>query len=271
MTLPGYRRIARWLALHADFIVPNIVYQMGKVGSSAIVEAIARTGRPVFHVHRMDAGHLERMRDEREALGWLNPPIPPHDTLGLMLREKVIARGRPAKIITLVRDPIARNLSSYFEHLDAIWHTPDAHQAIPLDRLITGFFDRYPHRDPLTWFDEEMKPVLGIDLYDHPFPRDGHLTVRTDRFELLILKSEATQGVQQTALSLFMGSDIVVSEANATRFTRKGSVYAEFLSAIQFNPAYVGEMLNARYARHFYGEEEREALRHKYHRGHRPD
>jgi len=244
---------------------------MGKVGSSAVVEAIARTGRPVFHIHRMEAGHLQRMRDERQALGWHNPPIPSHDRLGLMLREKVIARGRRAKIVTLVRDPIARNLSSYFEHLDAIWQTPDAHQAIPLDRLITGFFERYPHHDPLTWFDEEMKPVLGIDLYDHPFSPDGHLTVHTDRFDLLILKSEATSDIKQTALSHFLGSDIVVSEANATRLTRKGGVYAEFLSAIRFSPVYIDKMLNARYARHFYGGEEREALRRKYHHGVHPD
>src|SRR4051794_39437103 len=116
-------RAQRWCARHRNClsIVPIIVYQMAKVGSSAVAAGLGRARLPTFHVHRMDAGHLRRMREERRALGWSVPPVAPHDRLGLRLRQDLLERGGRAVIVTLVRDPIARNVSSYFEHLDFIW------------------------------------------------------------------------------------------------------------------------------------------------------
>lgn len=259
--VPGYRRAARWAALHVDSLVPTIVYQMAKVGSSAIVYALTRTGRPVFHVHRMSAEHLERMRQQRRALGWTDRPMPVHDRMGLMLREKIVRRGRRAKIVTLVRDPIARNFSSYFEHLPYIWGRPDAH-LIPLDQLIRGFVDRFPHADALTWFDDEMLPVLGVDVYAHPFPSSGYLTIPGDPFDVLILKTEGSSEMKRAALSEFLGFETPpIERENVTASKEIGDVYREFTRTIRLSPAYVDAMLDARYTTHFYNAAERDAIR----------
>src|SRR5882672_2811024 len=111
-------RLSEWLVLHGNPFrsVPVIVYQMAKVGSSTIASALRRAGLPVFQVHRMRAEHLAQLRARRHALGWSVPPVPPHDLVGLLLNERLLSKGGRAKVITLVRDPIARNLSSYFEH-----------------------------------------------------------------------------------------------------------------------------------------------------------
>src|SRR5689334_3346689 len=97
----------RWHARReSPATVPVIVYQMAKVGSSAVVAALQQAGIPALHVHRMDADHLCSMRQARAFLGWQVPPVPAHDLLGLELRRDVIAPGHRADIITLVRDPI---------------------------------------------------------------------------------------------------------------------------------------------------------------------
>jgi len=256
-------RAARLVALHANVpgYEPVIVYQMAKVGSSAVVDALARHRLPVFHVHRMNPEHLIQLREERRRLGWEIGPIPPHDQLGMLLHRKVIRRGRRARVVTIVREPIARNLSSYFEYLDAIWHTRDAHQSIPVEELCRGFVERFIHTEPLTWFEDEMLPVLGIDVYERPFPEAGHEVIRTERVDVLILKCESSDEVKSAALSRFLGIDgIVVRRSNETLSKTKGAAFQRFRQTIRLSHSYVDDMLSARYSRHFYSEAERRSL-----------
>lgn len=258
--------MTRWLAMRGlAGLTPVIVYQMAKVGSSAVVGALTGSRLPVFHVHRMNAGHLEQLRARRAALGWRIPPIPAHDRLGLELYHRVIAPRRAARVITLVRNPIARNLSSYFEHLDFIWNTANAHEAVPLDELCAGFFERYTHEEPLTWFDDELQPVLGVDVYAEPFPAAGHVTVRGGPFDVLVLKSEAADEVKRAALSEHLGVDVApLRRTNTTEETAKGKVYREFVRRVRLTPAYVDELLNARYTRLFYSDSERAGIRNRF-------
>jgi hypothetical protein len=263
-------RLARWCALQGNLfgVVPVIVYQMAKVGSSTVVAALQGAGLPVFHVHRMDAEHTERMLDTRRALGWLVPPtLPPHDVLGLRIRRRLLDRGGRAKIITLVRDPIARNFSSYFEHLDAIWRTGNAHVVVPMETIVDEFGLRFPHDEPLTWFDEEMLAATGIDVYAHDFPASGHSTIHTERFELLILKAEIPDADKSDALARFLDlPSLALPAMNRTADKAKGAAFQEFARSVKLDGAYLDRMLESRYARHFYSDEERARFRRRYSR-----
>src|SRR5438105_1457122 len=203
---------------------------MGKVGSTSVFGALRRSGLAAFHVHRMSAAYLERIVEERRALGWdVNmPPTLAHQRLGLTVYAKVIAAVRRAKIVTLVRDPVARNLSAYFHSLDRILSTANAHEAFSIDELCRGFFDRFTHDEPLTWFDDELLPVLGIDAYAHPFPAQGHTTIHTDQFDVLIMRSELHDDLKHSILSTFLGKPIAPLQAeNVTRDQDKGTVYEQ--------------------------------------------
>ncbi len=240
---------------------PIYVYQMAKVGSSAVYEALRKRGLPVFHFHRMNREHLERMRARRAALGWT--PLPPFegDVLGLRLYDTLVRRGRRAKIITLVRDPIARNLSSYFEFVDLIWNTHDAHLSVSTDDLHRGFAERFPHDEALTWFDDELRTIFGIDVYEHPFPASGHQRIG----DLLILKSELDDATKAAAVAEFLAiRKLTLKSVNVTGAKAKGDAYRRFRETLRLDPAYVDRMLDARYTRHFYTDTEREAMRRKY-------
>jgi hypothetical protein len=244
---------------------PVIVYQMAKVGSSSIVSALRRSGLPAFHVHRMSHEHLERLRGARRGLGWSVDGVPPHDVVGLALHDHVIARGRPARVVTVVREPIGRNLSSYFEHLDAIWQTPDAHRVIPVERLCEGFLERFTHDEPLTWFDDELRAVVGLDVYDHRPPHEGAVVVPGARADVLVLRSEADDRVKADALEAFLGRPgIALRPTNVTAAKPKGAAYREFQARLRLPPAYVDRMLASRYTQHFYTPDEREALYRRY-------
>jgi hypothetical protein len=212
----------------------------------------------------MDAEHLHRMREERRALGWSVPPVPPHDRLGLRLRRELLERDGRAAIVTLVRDPIARNMSSYFEHLDFIWQRQNAHENVPVDLLIEGFRTRFPHHEPLTWFDDEMLRVTGLDVFQHEFPECGHLIIRNENVELLVMKSELSNTMKAAILSKVAGRPVSLSVDNSTSAKPMGAVFQEFMSKLQLDSRYVDEMLESRYARHFYTEPERAEFRNKY-------
>ena len=241
--------------------IPIYVYQMAKVGSSAVYEALLERGLPAFHFHRMNREHLERMRARRAELGWAPRPLADGDVLGLKLYDKLVSRGHRAKIITLVRDPIARNLSSYFEHLDAIWNTRDAHASVSMEDLHRGFGERFPHDEALTWFDDELRAAFGIDVYKHPFPASGHQRIG----DLLILKTELDDATKAAAVAGFLGlRELSLKSVNVTEAKAKGDAYRRFRSTLRLDPAYVDRMLDARYTRHFYTDVEREAMRRKY-------
>jgi len=166
-----------------------------------------------------------------------------------------------------VRDPIARNLSSYFEHLDSIWQRADAHVHVPMEDLIVGFRERFPHDEPLTWFDDEVLPATGIDVYASPFPSSGQATLRHGQLDLLILKTENSDAQKSAALCEFLGvPSIQLTSVNRTADKRKGDVYRRFVETIRFDTAFLDSMLESRYTRHFYSPDEIEAMRRRYER-----
>ncbi len=87
--------------------------------------------------------------------------------------ERVIA-SKEWKIITLVRDPIARNISSFFEENMMGLYDPHFYERYrqgqaQISDFIQTFFDKYPHYLPLRWFDLEIKAVFNIDVFQDPF------------------------------------------------------------------------------------------------------
>ena len=261
-------RVLRWCAMHTTRIVPIVVYQMAKVGSSAVVEALQRAGLPVFHIHRMNAEHLTRMQERRRALDWDPWEPSASDRLGLRMRRKVMDHDRRVAIVSFVRDPVARNISSYFEWLHLVWRGEDVLERVPLDRLLDGFHERFPHDEALTWFDDEMLPVTGIDVYSAPFPPSGHVVFEREKKRLLILKAELSDAGKSEALSSFLGRGaLTIAPVNQTAGKATGAAYQRFQKELRLDRNYLSRMLDSRYARHFYTPEERDGLWRKYTRG----
>ena len=94
---------------------PVLVYQMGKVASSSVYLSLEKTTDfDVFHVHRLNPENIAKVREEHVQRG----DSPPNEKKGLYLYENLIrTRKTHTKIISLVREPIARNISAFFQNL----------------------------------------------------------------------------------------------------------------------------------------------------------
>ncbi|MGB9498884.1 MAG: putative capsular polysaccharide synthesis family protein [Dissulfuribacterales bacterium] len=242
---------------------PVIVYQMGKVGSSSISKSLAQQqSNPVFHIHRMNLQNINDVYREHKTADM----IPPDESLGILLNKHIIKKNRPAKIITLVREPIERNMSAFFQNYERFVGQRYNKSIKDVDGLIQRFFDAYNHTVPLTWFDIEMKTVLDIDVFQHPFPYDkGYAILERLPYELLILKLETEEAVKAEAVGKFLNiANFKLSRHNIGEHKVYSKTYKEFKRHINVPKGYVDKMCKSKYMRHFYSSEEIEAIRRKW-------
>jgi hypothetical protein len=248
---------------------PLLVYQVGKVGSTTVVRSLRAAGwkQPIYHLHTLHPDVLSRDEalyrrqytrgDQRARHLWTSQYLLPR-------LEGAAPRGRPWMIVTLVRDPVARNLSGFFQtmRLEFDWApaaAPQAHPAAQLQELRHLFLEKVEwHDDPLTWFDAEIKRTFGIDVYASDFPKErGYHIYVGDRARLLVLKLELLDQCAPEAFESFLNlKGFNLANANLAAEKDYSSLYRRFLAAVALPDSYLDRMYTSRFVCHFYTVEE---------------
>jgi len=246
-------------ALRKSDCEPVIVYQMGKVGSRSITDSLKNCGvDPVFHIHRMNPDNIKRVKDEYLKKG--RKPL--NERSGIILYKNVCRKKRKAKFITIVREPVSRNFSAFFQNFKRFTGSEFKESKLYTQKLIRIFISEYMHDVPLIWFDIEIKNTLGIDVYNFQFPKEkGHMVIQKNNFELLVLKLEIPDRKKQDAISEFMNlHDFRLIRANVGKDKDYSETYKKFKDKIQMPHSYLKTMLNSKYSRHFYTDLEINAI-----------
>jgi hypothetical protein len=263
----GWRRLfGRDLSLPVEPGVscdPVMIYQMAKVGSTSVWislrVAYLKRGLyrvPLHHVHTLRdlEGQAEGMRrlGDTEQLQTLCEY--------LALRETFDQdTGGHWRVISLVRDPVARKVSYFFHTLER--HLPGWRQrwqagALPIQEVMDAFLAL--EDDAHEWFDLEVKAVLGIDVYETPFSAgQGYQIYRhPPKVDLLVLRLEDLPRVVGEALHSFLGlRDFVLYPANLGQERGYAEVYRAF-KALPLPASFVQQAYSTRFARHFYTDAE---------------
>lgn len=241
-----------------------LVHQMGKVGSSAVVASLKALDLdiPLFHTHSLNAKEIEhRLRRAKET--GREVPVGSHLTISQHL-QKVITKGASKKhwkIITLVREPIARNISAFFQNIDTYF--PNFFQSyakgeITIEQIIEKFFADYPHNRPLQWFDTEIREVFNIDIFSTPFPISaGYQILNHENISLLLIRLEDLNRCFQVSLQEFMDiKSIKLEQENIAVNKNYYEIYSKFKNQIKLPKSYIENMYCSKYVRHFYAEDE---------------
>ncbi len=261
----GLKRLTMMLAAVRQMVVKRRmvwVYQMGKVASSSIYVSLRQIpSLDVSHAHRISPENIARVRESHRRRGMAESD----HSVGQRLYRQVGPQGpaRDIYIITLVREPVGRNISAFFQNLDIFEKTDAAHRKLPLPQLIGDFIEQYDHDTPLSWFDREMKAVTGIDVYAHPFDREqGWQEIHSGRWHLLVMRHDLDDRIKEERIAAFMQipSFALVRENEGHR-KDYSAAYAAFLDEVALPEEYVDEMIESLYARHFFSPEERRRLR----------
>jgi hypothetical protein len=249
---------------------PIVVFQMGKVGSRTVYRSLRSLGlpRPMHHVHVLN--ELDVL-EERVRRLYPNPvgTLAEIDK-GRALRRRIQrSRGTHWHVITLVRDPVQRDVSSFFHNLTEV--IPDVYERhardeITLTELRCAFLDRYDHDSPLGWFETQLEPVFGIDVFAEPFDTDaGCATYQSPTAKLLVIRLENLGTHGKEAIREFLGLDeFELVRANLARNKQYGNLYAAFGRSVTLPASYLARMYDSRIARHFYTDSEIEAFKERW-------
>lgn len=258
-----------------------LVHTMGKVGSTTISASLRERGirrtMMVFQPHFVsDEGRAFAERLATEGVGGWSRLV--KKERGGFLRNRQLNRelsrmkaaGERVKVITMVRDPVATNLSGLFHN--HIWWPAEikALCAEPspacLEALQAHFLTRYPHDVPETWFDMEVRALYGVDVYAEPFdPARGYAIYRSDFADVLLLRLESLNQCAPAALSEFMGLDAFeLVESNTAEDKSYADLYKAFRRELALPESYLDRVYGTRFATHFYSADELAAFRRKW-------
>lgn len=229
-----------------------MIYQMGKVGSSSINNSLDTC----FQTHAFDGEDPIKYFTSRGK-----------DRILFTALEKFrwrtyqnafnrnIGRFSEIKIVTSVRDPIARNISAFFQYF------PRKDRKKPMEDIIRDYWTFTAHLTPLTWFDQELKKHFDIDLFQEPFDKEkGCSVIHKGNIRVLVLKMEMMDKNEQ-AIGDFLGMNhFELKNDNEGRIKWYGDIYQAFKSAIEIPDWYIDLLYRSKMMGHFYTEGEIDAF-----------
>ena len=253
-----------------------IIYQMGKVGSTSIHRSLAQAelALPIYKVHFLsDKGmqHGEEFHQKTLKIPWEETP---HIQTSQFLREQIQNnRAIQWKIITIVREPISREISEFFQYVHSMYPelldadgNLDEHKASRILQTKLMFYN--PEQNyTCRWFDMEMKGMFGIDVFAHPFNTDaGYSIIQQGNVDLLILRLESLDQTFTSAITQFLGVDtpIEMIRSNVRSKQKRGATYQHVAQNLAVRESVCEKIYSSRYAQHFYSPSEIEQFTQKW-------
>jgi hypothetical protein len=176
-------------------------------------------------------------------------------------------KDRPIKIITSVRNPIDRDISGFFQRFEHRNKVSVNQYAKRFDDLYEMLFDEIRQRATSTpWFDREYQEVLGLNIYDHPFPHeDGYQILHHKQFEILLFRIETPDEIKEKALSEFLNTpNIKMYRTNIGAEKDYKDTYRDFRQFLKLPQDYIDSSYESSDMKHFYTADEIAQFRSKW-------
>jgi len=169
------------------------------------------------------------------------------------------------RVVSLVRDPVAFNISNFTYFGRAYWLRTHWRSArwMPEEELARRFFATFTHDASSVWWQREYAPTMGFNPLAEPFDTElGWKQRISGRFNTLILRTDLTDQAKSAALRTWLpGIDIVdVGRVNLNENQSPPELAQRLQSALTRNPEYVQRMLELPAARHFWSDAQRAGM-----------
>ena len=203
---------------------PVVVYQMGKVGSSTLCNSLKKI-RPrnidVYHIHVLTEDSIKALENVYKDNFYKASFFPTHILESQYLRKQLDKGKKEWKVVTLVREPVSRNISLFFQVLDSGlgYKYEEKLKYMKIDDIVeelqklfleenSGFEKYNGHEAPLHWFETEIEPTLNIDVFSIEFPHSqGYELYQSDLADLLLIRLENLNECAGEAFKKFLDID----------------------------------------------------------------
>jgi|GEM_PF-3862196 hypothetical protein len=253
-----------------------LIHQAGKVASQTLEVTIClsdRTARVERH-HYLLPDNLAAV----ERLAALEPANPQAASLKMQAGRGlaallVLAQTDPKDVFILsgFRDPLDFAISAFFQNLE-LFCPIDAEVDRVMDVFKTefeGFLERkrgavaprnireLEMRRKLQnmgeWFDNEFKPISGVDVYQIDFRADPFVCFRTQRASFLIYRMETLRANLPAIVSqLPLPEPIKISNQNLSSDKEYAALYRQFRERFKATPEMIEYYYGGRFFSHFY-------------------
>lgn len=250
----------------------TILYQMGKVGSTSVHDALlnAKLDTPVYKVHFLsDQGiaHGEKFHQKTLKNPWEETP---HIQTTRLVREAMAADpDLKLDVVTLVRDPVRREVSEFFQYVEALHpELLDEDGLLKTERAARVLQARFMFFDESSnytcrWFDMEIKELFGLDVFAFPFDHaQGYTLIEQGNVRLLILRLEDLDRTLNPGLRDLVGPRYRDWQGRANVGAQKqgGGQYKELVAKFRLRRSMGEKVYGTTYARHFYTPAERDSF-----------
>lgn len=226
--------------------MPVIIHSMGKVGSSTVFESL-KDEIPydrLFQVHFLNQENLKKIKDEYtktqsyRALKVLNS-----------------SRSRKVKIITLLRDPVARDLSALLQNYNLIFGIEDV---VKLSKqACLQWLKKQDHTYPNRWFESEFSAFWGINIFDLPFERHKQYEIYSlEEIDLLVFKMEHLNEVFEEGIKEFLNINVAQKRENLSSQKKGSRLYQELRSEYVISGSQIDKIFKNDFMAHFYSDSE---------------
>lgn len=245
---------------------PIVIFQPGKVASTTMLRSINVCGLEGIQTHAL--AYRDEFMDE--------------DMRRLYLEfRRTISEAQCVKVISAVREPVQRDISYIFEHINLpfveIYRDFDSYLLQNVSDCLMDYFinkkDDFCGMSPtlihhmlringgmFQWFERELEKVYHINVFDYPFDVEkGYTVIKKDNVELFLFKLEKLDGLEQV-IGEFLGMDnFKLVNANLAADRDYRFAYKQILDMIQLPESYLDFYYkNNEYTNHFYSKEEQD-------------
>lgn len=255
-------RIEKWISFrNLENRRPTLVYQMGKVGSSTVVQTLKglRSPVPLIRIHSLNPAKVSKDIDRlRATQGYLDE----HVITSLMLNRKQLDWGGfPCNVITLTREPVGRAISFTFQ--DRKQQLPEVSELTQLqadrmaERVLEKLQEDSEHPDPGRWFERELESVFDVDVMAVPYDFDqGYVKIQKGPVEVLVIRMEDLSHSLEAGLADLYNlahRDIQMRQSNIGKNKKYADLLAEVKEQLTVPHSISRRIWSTDYAEHFYG------------------
>lgn len=267
-------RFRRFIAKYLGFIVelvyqikfkwihfskpPIIILTPGKVGSSSVYYTLKKeTTNQVFHIHNFSNDGIEKSIRDHIHSNRKSKPL--HLIISKILRKKLETYTGKLFIISIIREPISREISSFFQNTDQYKDILE-NKKLEINpsiaqKILHKKFETDICKELKDWFDQEIKNNFGIDVFAEAFDYDNKYVISNhNNNHLLLLKMEDLDAVFPIAIRDFLNLDapLKLLKANVGDKKHYAKTYKNIKKSIKLSQKDINQIVNSTFFQHFY-------------------
>lgn len=229
---------------------PIVFFQMGMIGAYSLSLELSQkmNDEKIYHIQNLSKESVAKKENDT------NIPFEIEKSLLAKLKED---KKKQWKFVCVIDDPYS-TVSFAFKnsYKDILANVIDNKDELYNDFLTFSNMYNYSYDYFSLWFDTEVKPTLGIDIFKEEFDKEaGYKIYKNKNIELLVIKSTSLNFAK--AINEFLNVEIDKSQLWDLSFDFDlDRNQKEFFKSISLDRLELDKSLKAKFAQHFYSKED---------------